>query len=92
MFGGPKNEARPAYEFHPLGHGEMQPQSAVVVHDDIGPKLDEMADLCEIWRKRREQGLMPAAVRGALIQMAREVALMADVEAKHGPRTEKIGR
>ena len=40
--------------------------------DFIAEKLDEMADLCEHWRKNRERGRMPNAIRAALMMLAKE--------------------
>ena len=59
-----------------------------VVHDDVSTKLDELADLCEYWRRWRARGVMPSGVRAALIMVAREVIHTADMEQQHGPRTQ----
>ena len=65
----------------------------VLVHDDVSQRLDEVADLCEHWKRWREtRGHTPQAIRAALVMMAREVAMLADMEQKHGPRTEPVGR
>jgi hypothetical protein len=43
------------------------------VHRDlIAERLDEMADLCEHWKKNRERGRMPNAIRAALMMLAEE--------------------
>ena len=87
----PKRESAPADEGRieaPVRHGPL-----VLVHDDVSHRLDEMADLCEHWKHWREdRGHTPQAVRGALVMLAREVVLLADMEQKHGPRTEPVGR
>ena len=48
----------------------------VVVEDRIADKLDEMADICEYWKRRRERGRNPNAIRQALVMLSQEVAAM----------------
>ena len=43
-----------------------------VVRDDVAEKLDEMADLCEYWKRNRDRGYHPNAIRAALIMLAEE--------------------
>ena len=63
------------------------------VHDDGSRRRDEVADLCEHWKRWREtRGHTPQAIRAALVMLAREVAMLADMEQKNGPRTEPVGR
>ncbi|MFN9279375.1 MAG: hypothetical protein ACK6DW_06500 [Betaproteobacteria bacterium] len=65
----------------------------MLVHDDVSQRLDEVADLCEHWKRWREvRGHTPQAIRAALVMLAREVAMLADMEQQHGPRTEPVGR
>jgi hypothetical protein len=46
------------------------------VHKDkIAEKLDEMADLCEFWRKNREKGRNPNGIRHALIMLSNEIIM-----------------
>lgn len=47
--------------------------------DHIAEKLDEMADLCEYWKKHRSKGRMPNAIRGALVYLSQEVAVLNSV-------------
>lgn len=69
-------------------HGQMY-----LHHDDVSNRLDEMADLCEHWKRWREgRDYTPQSVRAALVMLAREVVILADFEQKHGPRMEPIGR
>lgn len=60
----------------------------VVCVDPIGEKLDEMADLCEVWKSRRRAALSARAVRLALIAVAAEVTAlvkMADIDKNFAP-------
>ncbi len=57
--------------------------------DPIAEKLDEMADLCECWRKNREKGRNPNAIRQALIILSNEV-VMIDSVANIEVRTDKV--
>lgn len=43
--------------------------------DVIAEKLDEMADLCEIWKKNREKGRQPNAVRSAVLMLVDEIIM-----------------
>jgi len=43
--------------------------------DKIAEKLDEMADLCEFWRKNREKGRNPNGIRHALIMLSNEIIM-----------------
>lgn len=44
--------------------------------DMIAEKLDEMADLCEYWKRNRERGRNPSAIRAALMMLADELTLL----------------
>jgi len=44
-----------------------------VYHDQIGEKLDELADLSENWKRNREKGRDAGAIRAAMIMLAQEV-------------------
>lgn len=71
----------------------VTPGALMLVHDDVSQRLDEVADLCEHWKRWREvRGHTPQAIRAALVMLAREVAMLADMEQQHGPRTEPVGR
>ena len=54
---------------------EMNPGRIHVVVDDISLRLDEMADLCEYWKRWREgRGMTPYAIRSALVSLSSEVS------------------
>lgn len=55
-----------------VASGELQP-----VKDEIAEKLDELADLSEHWKKNREKGIHPQAIRSALIQIIQHVEFLA---------------
>lgn len=76
-----------------LAEPTVRQDSPVLVHDDVSQRLDELADLCELWKHWREmRGHTPESIRAALVMLAREVALLADMEQKHGTRTEPFVR
>lgn len=58
-------------------HGELQ-----IVKDTIAEKLDEMADLCEYWKRHRGAGRNPTAVRAAMVMLASEIALLSSIAAQ----------
>jgi len=67
------------------------PGQMYLQHDDVSNRLDEMADLCEHWKRWREgRNYTPQAVRSALVMLAREVVTLDDFEKAHGPRMEPI--
>ncbi len=47
-----------------------------VHRDKIAEKLDEMADLCECWKKNRDKGRDPNSIRQALIMLSNEVVII----------------
>jgi predicted nuclease with TOPRIM domain len=53
-----------------------------VVPDEIAEKLDEMADLCEYWKKNREKGRRSNAIRAALLMLASECSLLDEMERR----------
>ena len=55
---------------------EWPKQKIEVVHDYVAEKLDEMADLCEHWKRHRERGRNPSAIRAALLMLAQECAAL----------------
>lgn len=54
--------------------------SVEIKTDPVAERLDEMADLSECWKKNRDKGRMPSAVRQALIYLCREVCVVEDLE------------
>ena len=49
----------------------------VLVVDEIANKLDELADICEYWKRQRERGRNPNAIRNALVMLSQEVSALA---------------
>lgn len=41
--------------------------------DSITEKLDELADLCEVWKKYRDQGKTPRSLNCALISVCKDI-------------------
>ncbi len=50
--------------------------SLKTVRDYVSEKLDEMADICEHWKRHRENGRNPTAIRTALLQLAQECSAL----------------
>lgn len=48
--------------------------------DEIAEKLDEMADICEYWKKNRAKGYKPSAIRNALLYLVSEIEMMHSME------------
>jgi hypothetical protein len=59
----------------------MKGREIIVMKDDIAEKLDEMADLCEIWKRNRNKGHEPNAIRKALMMVANEVVVMESIQS-----------
>lgn len=57
----------------------MTPKIAIR-HDTIAEKLDELSDLCEYWKRQRDKGRMPQAIRHALLMMANEITILSEAE------------
>lgn len=53
-----------------------------VMRDPVADALDDMAALCEYWKRNRDKGRTPSAIRNPLLQMAREVLMLADMEQR----------
>ena len=53
-----------------------------VKFDDVADALDDMSDLCEHWKRNRERGRMPNAIRSALLMSMREALAMHDADVK----------
>lgn len=52
-----------------------------VVRDEVSEKLDEMADVCEYWKRNRDKGRNPNAIRAALIMLAEEVVALTGIKS-----------
>lgn len=59
----------------------LKPGKTELHHDLIAEKLDELSDLAEYWRRHRDKGRTPNAIRSALLMLANEVVLL-DQQAK----------
>ena len=44
-----------------------------VFEDPILSMIDDLADLCEIWKKRREKDITPSALRLAIMTVSKEL-------------------
>lgn len=44
--------------------------------DRIAEKLDEMADICEYWKKHRSKGSTPQGIKAALVYLSQEVSAL----------------
>lgn len=52
-----------------------------LVKDNIGEKLDELADLAEYWKKQRNEGKSPTGVRQAMLMVINEIQLYQQQDA-----------
>ncbi|MCM8613750.1 hypothetical protein [Accumulibacter sp.] len=53
-----------------------------VKFDHVAEALDDLTALCEHWKRNRERGRMPRAIRAALLMSMREALAMHDADAK----------
>jgi len=53
-----------------------------VKFDYVADALDDMADLCEHWKRNRERGRTPNAIRSALLMLMREALARHDTDVK----------
>lgn len=47
-----------------------------IQHDEVAEKLDELADLAEAWKKHRDKGGNPYAIRNAMLMVMGELHAM----------------
>ena len=68
----------------------MEPGKIELHKDTIAEKLDEMADIAEYWKKNREKGRNPNAIRAAMVMLANEIKVLADSEhlTRHSSQNE----
>jgi hypothetical protein len=59
----------------------MKGGEIIVMKDDIAEKLDEMADLCEVWKRNRDKGHAPNATRLALLMIVDEISAMESIRS-----------
>ncbi|MFA5517379.1 MAG: hypothetical protein WDA20_13965 [Desulfuromonadales bacterium] len=53
---------------------EVLPPGRIEVHRDlVDEKFDELAEICEHWKKNRENGRQPNAIRAAILMLVEEV-------------------
>ena len=71
-----KKEAGQAVEVDAL----VSPGKIEGYKDIVAEKLDEMADICEYWKKNREKGRTPNAIRSALVILADELVMIRAAE------------
>jgi len=51
-----------------------------IVNDEIAEKIDELADLCDVWKKSRSLGLSPKHNRAAIVMTAQDIAALVRVQ------------
>ncbi len=50
------------------------------MNDIIAEKLDEMADISEYWKRQRDKGRNPTAIRSAMLMLAHEVTMLVQTQ------------
>lgn len=58
--------------------------------DTITEKLDEMADISEYWKRQRDKGRNPNAIRSAMLMLAQELTMV--VHQQEAETAEKLDR
>ena len=58
---------------------ERPVQQLTVMQDPVADALDDMAALALHWTRNRERGRMPAGIRQAMLLVAREALIHADM-------------
>ena len=53
-----------------------------ITMNEVDAKLDELADICEHWKRNRERGHTPDAIKGALLMLVAECAALTQQHAK----------
>lgn len=56
------------------------PSEVKLARDEIAEKLDEIADLGEYWKKHREKGCKPDAIRVAMLLLIDNIAILVNRE------------
>ena len=56
------------------GWAGLQPGNIGVFRDEQLELLDDLADLCEYWKRSRDKGRAPNALRSALVMLAADIA------------------
>ena len=59
--------------------GREEMSEIKVFKDEIAERLDELSDIGEYWKKHRERGRMPTAVRAAMISLCGEIKVLAEI-------------
>jgi len=60
----------------------MVPGKMELVSDPVAEKLDEMADLSEVWRRSRDKMRPAGSIRAAMLMLADEITIL-----KMGPHS-----
>lgn len=55
--------------------------------DTIIEKLDELADIAEIWKRNRDKGRKPSSIRAALVMLSCEISALALKDSPSKPST-----
>lgn len=69
----------------------LPPKALDVVKDQIGDRLDELADLAELWKKWRARGGNPHGIRCAMVILSTEISIL-DAQEKINEQGSRTGR
>lgn len=62
--------------------GGLVPGKVEVHRDLIAEKLDEMADISEYWKKNRDKGRNPNAIRAAMLMLCEECIALSQMKER----------
>lgn len=54
-----------------------------ILKDEVAEKLDELADLSEYWKKHREEGITPNAMRVGMLTSIKEIMFLLEINHKN---------
>lgn len=66
------------------------PGPLVVVTDPVAEKLDELADMAEVWKRHRSKSHTPAVTRIALLMLMGEIYTLTRIPGNATPIENKV--
>lgn len=69
----------------------MQPKLEIQ-YDYTAEQLDDLADLCEYWKRNRERGRTARAIRSALIMTCRDISMQVEANERECIKRAVLGK